>query len=133
MREPYPSVVEAPISMDDIARVAATLLVKPDESHHGQMYPITGPESLTRAEIAEQIGVGIGVDVTFEQCSRAETEAALQPIMGPDAAWYLDGLEASVDQPQEANQLVAELTGTPADVGGAVGRAQRRAVPAIRR
>ena len=114
VREPYPSVLEAPISMDDIARVAANLLVKPDESHHGQMYPITGPESLSRAEIARQIGVGIGVDVTFEQCSRAETEAALQPIMGPDATWYLDGLEASVGSPQEANQLVAELTGTPA-------------------
>ena len=84
--------------MDDIARVAATLLVKPDESHYGQMYPITGPESLSRAQIAEQIGVGIGVEVTFEQCSRAETEAVLQPIMGPDAAWYLDGLEASVDR-----------------------------------
>ena len=114
VREPYPSVLEAPISMDDIARVAATLLVKPDESHYGQMYAITGPESLSRAEIAEQIGMGIGVDVTFEQCSRAETEAALRPIMGPDAAWYLDGLEASVGSPQMANQLVAELTGTPA-------------------
>ena len=30
VREPYPDVVEAPISMDDIARVAATLLVKPE-------------------------------------------------------------------------------------------------------
>lgn len=29
VRDPYPSVVEAPISMDDIARVAATLLVDP--------------------------------------------------------------------------------------------------------
>lgn len=78
------------------------------------MYPITGPQSLTRAEIAEQIGVGIGIKVTFEQCERAETEAALRPIMGPDATWYLDGLEASVGQPQQANQLVANLTGTPA-------------------
>ena len=34
--------------------------------------------------------------------------------MGPDATWYLDGLEASVGQPQQANQLVANLTGTPA-------------------
>ena len=114
VREPYPSVVEAPISMDDIARVAAALLVKPDRSHYGRMYPITGPQSLMRAEIAEQIGVGIGVRVTFERCDRAETEAALRPIMGPDAHWYLDGLQAAVDQPQLANQLVADLTGRPA-------------------
>ncbi len=48
VREPYPDVVEAPISMDDIARVAATLLVKPEQSHYDQMYELTGPEALTR-------------------------------------------------------------------------------------
>ena len=95
VREPYPSVVEAPISMDDIARVAADLLVKPDGPTTGRSIRVTGPESLSRAEIARQIGVGIGVEVAFERCSRAETEAALRPIMGPDAAWYLDGLEAA--------------------------------------
>jgi uncharacterized protein YbjT (DUF2867 family) len=114
VRDPYPSVVEAPISMDDIARVAATLLVKPDESHHGKIYPITGPQSLTRAEIAEQIGVGIGVELSFEQCSKAQAEAALRPVMGEYATWYLDQIEADVDHPQRANELVAELTGTPA-------------------
>jgi uncharacterized protein YbjT (DUF2867 family) len=114
VREPYPSVVEAPISMDDIARVAATLLAKPDESHYGRMYDITGPQSLSRAEIAKQIGVGIGIDVSFEQCTRVEAEAALQAIMGEQAAWYLDQVEAAVDAPQQANQLVTELTGTAA-------------------
>ncbi|MGV0744666.1 SDR family oxidoreductase [Mycolicibacterium sp. XJ870] len=114
VRDPYPSVVEAPISMDDIARVAATLLAAGDDSHFGQIYPITGPQALTRAEIAAQIGVGIGVDVTFEQCSRTIAETALRPIMGEQAVWYLDEIEASVGHPQEANQLVAELTGTPA-------------------
>jgi uncharacterized protein YbjT (DUF2867 family) len=112
VREPYPTVVEAPISMDDIARVAATLLVKPQESHYGRMYELTGPEALTRAEIARQIGVGIGVDVTFEVCGRAEAETALEPIMGDEAAWYLDLMADG--EPQAANQLVAELTGRPA-------------------
>jgi uncharacterized protein YbjT (DUF2867 family) len=115
VREPYPGVVEAPISMDDIARVAAALLIKPEQGHYGQMYELTGPESLTRAQIAEQIGVGIGIDVTFEQCSRAEAEEALRPAMGEHAGWYLDVLAEGVDQPQQANDLVAELTGTPAE------------------
>jgi uncharacterized protein YbjT (DUF2867 family) len=114
VRDPYPSVVEAPISIDDIARVAAALLIKPDESHYGEMYPITGPEALTRADIAKQIGVGIGVDITFEQCSRADGEAALRPAMGEYAHWYLDQIETGIDTPQQANQLVAELTGAPA-------------------
>lgn len=114
VREPYPGAVEAPIAMDDIAKVAATLLAKRDESHHGRMYPITGPQALTRAEIAAQIGVGIGVDVTYQRCDRAETESALRPVMGDQAGWYLDVVEASVDAPQQANHLVAELTGTAA-------------------
>ncbi len=112
--EPYPMVVEAPISMDDIARVAARLLTAPDPSHYGKSYPITGPEALTRAQIAEQIGVGVGVEVTVEQCSRADAETALRPIMGEQAPWYLDQVEAGLDDPQPANQLVDELTGTPA-------------------
>jgi uncharacterized protein YbjT (DUF2867 family) len=114
VREPYPSVVEAPIAMDDIARVAAALLMNAEQEHHGRMYELTGPESLTRAEIAEQIGLGVGVDISYEQCSRAEAEAALQPVMGPHAGWYLDVMANRVDAPQRANQLVVELTGVPA-------------------
>ncbi|MHC9294872.1 NAD(P)H-binding protein [Mycobacterium sp. LTG2003] len=111
VREPYPSVVEAPISMDDIARVAAALLVEP--AHHGQMLELTGPEALPRAEIAAQIGVGIGRPVTFEECGHDEAVAALEPVMGAGASWYYD-LMRSNGEPQRANQLVAELTGTPA-------------------
>lgn len=114
VREPYPDVVEAPISMDDIARVAATLLAKPEQRHYDQMYELTGPEALTRADIAKQIGVGIDVDVAFERCSRAEAEQALRPVMGDHVGWYLDVLADGVDRPQRANQLVAELTGTTA-------------------
>ncbi len=114
VREPYPTVVEAPISMDDIARVAAALLVKPNESHFGRMYPITGPEALTRAQIAEQIGVGIGAPVSYLECDRAEAEAMFGAVMGPNAAWYLDQIADAVGHPQQANDLVAELTGAPA-------------------
>ncbi len=115
VREPYPDVVAAPVSMDDIARVAAALLVKPEPSHYGQSYELTGPQALTRAQIAEQIGVGIGVDVTFEVCSRAETEEALRPAMGDEVGWYLDLLADGVANAQQANRVVAELTGTPAE------------------
>ena len=34
--------------------------------------------------------------------------------MGENAAWYLNGMAEGVDAPQQANQLVAELTGAPA-------------------
>ncbi|OKH74448.1 hydroxylase [Mycobacterium sp. SWH-M3] len=111
VRELCPSVVEAPVSMDDIARVAAQLLVEP--ARHGEMLELTGPEALSRADIARQIGIGIGRPVTVEQCDRAEAEATLRPVMGDAAAWYLDTISTN-EEPQRANQLVAELTGTPA-------------------
>ena len=50
----------------------------------------------------------------YEQCDRAEAEAAFQTALGPNAAWYLDQIEDAVDHPQDANDLVAELTGSPA-------------------
>lgn len=112
-REPYPEMVEAPISMSDIARVAATLLVKPEQTHFGQMYELTGPEALTRAQIAEQIGVGIGAEVRFEKCGLDEARDRLRPVMGDEVDWYLDLMKEA--EPQQANQLVAELTGTPAE------------------
>lgn len=114
VREPYPGVVEAPIAMDDIARVAAALLASPQDTRAGLMYELTGPESLTRAQIAEQVGIGIGRSVRFETCSRAEALATLHPVMGDQATWYIDLLAAGLDRPQQANDLVEQLTGSPA-------------------
>ena len=124
VREPYPDVVEAPISMDDIARVAAALLVENEQSHYGQMYELTGPEALTRAQIAEQIGVGIGAAVTFEQCSRAEAEAALRPAMGARATWYLDLMADAVQVPQAGQSTGGRADRHAGAVGGAVGRGE---------
>ena len=84
------------------------------ESHFGRMYPITGRETLSRARIAEQIDVGIGVPISYQQCDRAEAEAAFQTALGRNAAWYLDQIEDAVGHPQEANELVTGLTGAPA-------------------
>lgn len=114
VREPYPNATLAPIAMDDIARVAATLLVDPDQRHHGKMYDLTGPVALSRREVAGRIAEGAGVTVTYEQCSRAEAEEALTATMGEYAGWYLDLLASNEAIPQSANAVVEELTGTPA-------------------
>ena len=58
VREPYPRSASAPIAMDDIAAVAATVLL--EDSHSGQAYTLTGPETLTRVELARQLGDAIG-------------------------------------------------------------------------
>ncbi|AUN41747.1 NAD(P)H-binding protein [Tsukamurella tyrosinosolvens] len=115
VREPYPDAGSAPISMDDIAAVAAALLTAEDRATHvGKVYELTGPSFLTRVEMAAQIGEGIGREVGFEQISREEAEEALRPEMGDMAGWYLDLQDASRRYRQEANSLVEDLSGRPA-------------------
>lgn len=115
VREPYPDAGSAPISMLDIAAVAAALLAAEDRAPHvGKVYELTGPSHLTRVEMAAQIGEGIGREVRFEQISREEAEEALRPEMGDMAGWYLDLQDASRRYRQEANSLVEELSGRPA-------------------
>ena len=52
--------------------------------------------------------------ISYEQCERAEAEERYNGPLGGQAAWYLDQVAEAVDHPQDANDLVAELTGTPA-------------------
>lgn len=114
VRDMQPDAVQSPVSMNDIARVAAHLLADRRDAHLGQMYELTGPESLTRAEIARQIGVGLGTSVEMQRCSRAEAEELLRPVMGDGAHWYLDLFDQTAE-PQAANDNVERLTGTPAE------------------
>lgn len=114
VRDVAPDHVESPVSMDDIARVAAHLLAGPQDAHLSAMYELTGPVALSRADIARQIGAGIGLPVEAQQCNRAEAEALLRPVMGDGARWYLDLFDSELE-PQAANDNVELLTGTPAE------------------
>lgn len=113
VRDVAPEAVQSPVSMDDIARVAAHLLADPKDAQMGQMYELTGPEAITRAEIARQIGDGLGTPVQMQRCDRSEADALLRPVMGDGVDWYLDLFDGDTG-PQHANGLVEQLTGTPA-------------------
>jgi hypothetical protein len=45
---------------------------------------------------------------------QSRSRSGIPTVPGPNAAWYLDQVEDAVNHPQDANDLVAELTGTPA-------------------
>src|SRR4030095_4130279 len=53
----------ASIDIGDIAEVAATVLTKP--GHEGKTYPITGPEALNMAEVAERLSVVTGRPIQY--------------------------------------------------------------------
>ena len=72
----------ASIDVGDIAEVAATVLTSP--GHEGKIYPITGPEALSMAEVAEKLSVATGkriryVNVTPEEAKRAQLAAGVPP------------------------------------------------------
>jgi uncharacterized protein YbjT (DUF2867 family) len=111
VRDGYPEAAVAAIDLDDIAAVAACALL--EDGHEGEAYLLTGPESLTRAEMVRRIGEALGRDVPYIGLSHADAVEQLRPSMGEFAEWYVDGMAELAEHPQTAVPTVAELTGRP--------------------
>ncbi len=74
----------ASIDVGDIAEVAATVLTS--SGHEGKIYPLTGPEALTMAEVAEKLSTATGktvryVNVAPEDAKKAQLAAGMPPYM----------------------------------------------------
>ena len=70
----------ASIDVGDIAEVAALALTT--EGHVGKIYPLTGPEALSMAEVAEKLSTATGtpiryVNVAPEQARQAQIDAGV--------------------------------------------------------
>lgn len=79
----------ASIDIGDIAEVAATVLTTP--GHEGKIYPLTGPESLNMAEVAERLSVVTGktiryVNVAPEDAKKAQLAAGMPPYLADGLA-----------------------------------------------
>ncbi len=73
----------ASIDVGDIAEVAATILTGP--GHQGKIYPLTGPEALSMAEVAEKLSAATGkriqyINITPDEAKRAQLAAGLPPF-----------------------------------------------------
>ena len=101
------------IDVRDIAAVAATTLTK--AGHEGAIYTLTGPASITHAQIAAALTSALGRDITFIDVPPETFASTLQGILPPwqveglleDYAHYRRGEAASV------SPAVAEVTGRP--------------------
>lgn len=74
----------APIDVGDIAEVADIVLTS--SGHEGKIYPITGPEALTMAEVAERLSAATGrtiryINVAPEDAKSAQLAAGMPPYM----------------------------------------------------
>jgi uncharacterized protein YbjT (DUF2867 family) len=74
----------ASLDIGDVAEVAIAVLTSP--GHEGKTYPLTGPESLSMAEVAEKLSATIGktiryVDVPPEEANKARLAAGMPPYL----------------------------------------------------
>jgi len=112
VEDAYGDAVNAPIAQEDIAAVAARVLV--EDGHDGRSYELTGPQALTRREKVEAIGRALGRDLTYVDLPHDEALPVFERAMGQHASWYLDGLAVLARYPQAAVPTVERLIGRPA-------------------
>ncbi|CUU60707.1 Uncharacterized conserved protein YbjT, contains NAD(P)-binding and DUF2867 domains [Parafrankia irregularis] len=112
IRAPYLRSTQAPIHEADIADAAAAALLR--DALIGRAIPLTGPQSLTRAEQIAAIGAGIGhelrsVEITPEEFRADVGEFIPEPIVAMLLAYWHDTLT----EPDRVRPGVTELTGRP--------------------
>jgi uncharacterized protein YbjT (DUF2867 family) len=112
VQEPYPDSAQAPIHEADIAAVAALALL--EDGHEGNAYPLTGPQTLTRAEQLNTIGRAIGRELTFTQTTpEAFAESMGRYVPQEIITMLLDYWSDTIDQPDVVRDTVENLTGRP--------------------
>ncbi|KIZ13737.1 NAD(P)H-binding protein [Streptomyces natalensis] len=117
VRNAHPGAQGVPVHEADLADVAAVALLDRTGAHAGQAYVVTGPEALTVAEQAAEIGRAIGREVRVEQISEdAAAEAIAGPHMPKESARELIRMFGStVGRPAPpVSDAVERVTGHPA-------------------
>jgi len=88
---PATDVPEPFIDVNDIADVAVAALT--EDGHNGEIYEVTGPRMLTFAEVANEISLAAGREVSFMQIPKEAFAQAIVATGAPDdIAWLLNYL-----------------------------------------
>jgi uncharacterized protein YbjT (DUF2867 family) len=88
---PVENTVEPFIDVEDIAAVAAAVLT--EDGHHGKVYELSGPESLTFPAAVDAIVQATGRDIVFQSVSPEDYAAALRAEQLPeDLVFFLDAM-----------------------------------------
>lgn len=119
IRDAFAQSANTPITMADIAEVAAAILVSGDDDsvapeHVGAEYLMGGPQLLTKADKVRAIADGLDREIPFIEVERAEAVELLRPSMGEYAQWYVGVAAETLDPGPEAMDVVPRITGRPA-------------------
>jgi uncharacterized protein YbjT (DUF2867 family) len=101
------------VDVRDIAAVAAITLTEP--GHEGATYTLTGPASITHAEMAAALSAALARDITFTDVPPEAFAASLDGILPP---WQVQGLledyaHYRLGQAAPVSPAVADITGRP--------------------
>ncbi|HET9999419.1 MAG TPA: NAD(P)H-binding protein [Ktedonobacteraceae bacterium] len=107
---PYGNSVQAPIHEADVAAVAVTALTQ--DGHKGKIYPLTGPQALTRIEQLNTIGDAIGKKLRFQEIPADVFQKEMEKYMPPPIIkMLLDYWSDTVTVPDVVLPTVEQLTG----------------------
>jgi uncharacterized protein YbjT (DUF2867 family) len=106
----------APVARDDIADVAAAVLLDRTGRHDGRRYDLTGPAALTMAEVAEQLAAATGRPIRYHPetideayASRARFDAPQWAVTG----WVTSYAAVATGELDLVSGGVAEIAGHP--------------------
>src|SRR3954467_15982891 len=105
------------VSRDDLADVAAAVLLRDDGDLDGAALDVTGPEALSMAEAAAVLGEVTGRPTEYRQQTVEEAWATRRPSGHPDwevEGWVTSYLAIAAGELSSVTDVVPRLTGHPA-------------------
>jgi NAD(P)H dehydrogenase (quinone) len=105
------------VSRDDLADVAAAVLLRDDDELAGRALDVTGPEALTLAEAARVLTEITGLPVEYRDQTVEEAWATRRPSGHPDweiEGWVTSYLAIAAGELAAVSDVVPTVTGHPA-------------------
>jgi uncharacterized protein YbjT (DUF2867 family) len=102
----------ASVDVGDIAEAAVAALT--GSGHEGKIYPLTGPEALSMAEVAEKLSAATGktiryVNVAPEDAKRAQLAAGVPPFLADALAELF--VERRKGKEAQASRVIETIIG----------------------
>ena len=105
------------VSRDDLADVAAAVLLRDDDDLDGRGLEVTGPQALTLAEAAQVLTEVTGIPAEYRPQTTEEAWATRRPSGHPDwevEGWVTSYLAIAAGELAAVTDVVPRLTGHPA-------------------
>lgn len=111
----------APVSNEDMGRVAAVLLAEGPDKHAGKSYRPTGPKLLNGREMAAEVAKAVGhrvmaIDLPIWMLGKVARQQGIEPYQISCLRYYMEDMKRGTFAFEGGvTDVTRELTGTPAE------------------